>query len=389
MITNNSANQIDVPCYGTTQTPNPGPEAEGNHSGRVVVSPFSSSSINCQLCNASLDLKIGQSSQREVVKTFCNPPHYFHLDCIASTFDRLLHQNRRCQTCNNQPFPLVRLSGVRPNETSPYCESLATHACRTGNLAELQKLMEQDPGMVVRPCHYPTMQSDTTLLSIAASFGQIECLKALINCGPKEQLELDQALVCAIKSSHTDCVRLLLNEGATNVNQAMLLASDFGHTECLEVLLDNGANEFAGALSFSAGAGHIECMKVLFNRVKTFTTNNLNECLRSAASFNFVETLQPLIDNGANDLDGALVNAALHGHRESLRILLLKGANSSMDALCGTIMSDSTECLKLLLDNGASELYTPLAYAKQLNRIECQRILRERIYSQQMSCTIL
>lgn len=42
MITSNSASQVDVPHYGTTQKPG----AEGNHSGRVVVSQLSSSSIN-------------------------------------------------------------------------------------------------------------------------------------------------------------------------------------------------------------------------------------------------------------------------------------------------------------------------------------------------------
>ena len=46
MITSNSASQVDVPRYGATQTQNPSPEAEGNHSGRVVVSQFVSSSIN-------------------------------------------------------------------------------------------------------------------------------------------------------------------------------------------------------------------------------------------------------------------------------------------------------------------------------------------------------
>ena len=44
MITSNSVGQVDVPHYGATQKS--GPEAEGNHSGRVVVSQFSSSSIN-------------------------------------------------------------------------------------------------------------------------------------------------------------------------------------------------------------------------------------------------------------------------------------------------------------------------------------------------------
>ena len=348
-----------------------------------------SRAVSCKICDNSLDLKVGQSSQREVVKTSCIPPHYFHLECIAQRFDPLLRKDRRCHVCNKQPLPLVRLSGVRLNETSPYCESLAPYACRTGNLAQLQELLGQDTGMVKQQYSYPTVHYETTLLSIAASFGQIECLKALINRGPKEQLELDTALEYAAKRGHIECVKLLLNEGATNVDSALICASQGGQAECVEVLIDNGANDFSAALFSSTWQGHTECLKVLFNRVKTFNINDLNNCLRCAAYNGRPETLQILIDNGADDLDGALYSSAMRGRSECLRILLLMGANSSVITLCCAAERGHVECLKLLVDNGTNDLYTPLRFAKKNNCIECQQILREKINSQQMGCTIL
>ena len=348
-----------------------------------------SRAVSCQICSYSLDLQAEKSSQQEVVETSCNPPHFFHLKCISQIFDNQFRKDRRCHVCNEKPFPLVRLSGIRLRETSPYCESLAPHACRTGNLPQLQVLLDQDPGMANQLYSYPTLRSGATLLSIAASFGQIECLKALINCGPRKQVELDTALEYAAKSGHVESVKLLLNEGATKVESALIDASLGGHAECVEALIDNGANDFSSALSYSTMKGRTECLEVLINRVKTVNTNDLNDCLQIAIYWDRPETLQILIDNGANDLDDALYTSVLYGRCKCLRILLLNGANISVSALRSAIEKGHVECLKLLVDNGTNDLHAPLNFAKQLNRIECQQILREKLNSQQMSCTIL
>ena len=346
--------------------------------------------VSCQICNDNLNVNGGQSSQREVVKTSCNPPHYYHLECIAPIFDALLHAERRCHVCKQQPLPLVRQSGTRLNETSPYCESGAAHACRTGNVALLEELLARNPEIVFRRCAYPTEPQETTLLAIAASFNRVECLRVLINRGSKEQLELNTALLYAAKSGHTECIKLLLNEGATAVNVALISACESGYGECAELLIDNGANVFRDALFSCTKKGHTECMKVLFKKVvRSFSANQLNECLKSAVFFDRPDTLRLLIDNGANDLNGALLSAVVRDNSECARILLLNGANSSEDTLCRAAASGHIECLKLLMDNNTHDLQTPLALAKKQNHIECEQILREKISSHQMSCTIL
>ena len=347
-----------------------------------------SRAVSCQICSYSLDLQAEKLFQQEVVETSCNSPHYFHLKCISQKFDNKFPEDRRCHVCKEKPLPLVRLSGVRLYEASPYCESLAPHACRTGNLPQLQELLGQDPRMVNQHFSHPTLDSSTTLLSIAASFGQIECLKALINCGPG-QFELDEALEYAADSGRVESVNFLLSKGATGIESALIHASMGGHAECVEALIDNGASDFSTALSRSTMKGRTECLEVLLRRVKTVNTDDLNICLEIAIYWERPETMQILIDNGANDLDNALYLSVVYGRCKCLDILLLNGANISVDALRSAIEKGHIECLKLLVDNGTNDLHGLLNYARRLNRIECKRILREKLNSQQISCTIL
>lgn len=344
--------------------------------------------ISCSLCGNSLDFNIGQLPGREVVKTSCHRPHYYHLDCITPKIDALAHRRRRCSICDGQPLPLVRLSGVRLNEESPYCESLATYACRTGDLAQLNQLLADDSDMPQRRYLYPTEQFDSTLLSIAARFGQIHCLQALINSGAGNQRQLNAALNYAAGSGHIECVKFLLNTGATGVNSALELASEGGHGKCVDALIDNGANSFHNALYFTAVEGHTECMRVLLSKGSPIETKQLNENLNDAAYKGHADILQLLIDYGANDLNQATWTSALRGHSECLRVLLRNGANELEEPLNGAAMKGHTECLKILLDSGAKDLKIPLSIAEKHKRTECQRILREKINSQKGNCSI-
>ena len=344
--------------------------------------------IGCSLCGNSLDFKIGQLPGREVVKTSCNRPHYYHLDCITPKIDALSHRRRRCSICDGRPLPLVRLSGVRLNEESPYCESLATYACRTGDLVQLKQPLVKDSDMPHRRYLYPTEYIDSTLLSIAARFGQIHCLSALINSGADNQRQLNAALNYAAGSGHIECVKLLLNTGATSVNSALELASEGGHAKCVDVLIDNGANSFHDALYFTAIEGHTECMRILLSKGSPIKTKQLNENLNDAAYKGNADILQLLIDHGANDLNQATWTSALRGHGECLRILIRNGANELEEPLNGAAMKGHTECLKILMESGENDLKIPLTIAKKHNRIDCQRILREKINSQKGNCSI-
>ena len=320
--------------------------------------------ISCPICDESLDIKSTRPSQREVVTTYCNTPHYYHLECITQKFDALSESDRCCCVCKEQPLPLVRLSGVRLNEESPYCESLATYACRFGNLIVLDRLLRRDSTIINRLYPYPTEQCNATLLTIAASFGQIECLKTLLKSGP-EKWQLDAALISAVESGHAECVKFLLNKGAkkesNRLNFALELASEAGHANCVDVLIDNGADNFDHALHFSTKAGHAGCVKILLDKAPALSTTRLNESLNRAAYKGKSEVLQLLIDKGADNLNEALYSAAGKGH---------------------------VECTKLLMDNGAHDLRMALCMAEQYDHIGCQNILREKIASQKESCSI-
>lgn len=344
--------------------------------------------IGCSACGKSLDFNIGQLPGREVVKTSCDRPHYYHLDCITPKIDALAHCCRRCSICDGRPLPLVRLSGVRLNEESSYCESLATYACRTGDLVQLKQLLADDADMPQRRYLYPTEQFDSTLLSIAARFGQIHCLQALINSGAGNQRQLNAALNYAAGSGHIECVKFLLNTGATCVNRALEIASERGHANCVDVLIDNGANSFHNALYFTAVEGHTECMRVLLSKGSPIETKQLNENLNDAAYKGNADILQLLIDHGANDLNQATWTSALRGHSESLRVLLRNGANELEEPLNGAAMRGHTECLRILMDSGANELKIALSIAEKHKRTECQQILREQINSQKGNCSI-
>lgn len=322
--------------------------------------------ISCSLCNESLDIKGVQSFRREVVKTHCKTPHYYHLECITQKFDALSESDRRCFVCKEQPLPLVRLSGVRPNDESPYCDSPATYACRFGNFIELDRLLRQDPEMINRRYRHPTEQCKTTLLTVAATFGQIECLKILLNSGP-EKWQLDSALLSAVEPGHSECVKLLLNTGAITakiLDFSLEIASEEGYADCVEFLIDNGAKSFDAALSYSTKAGHAGCVKILLDKAPTLSTDRLNKLLDIAAYIGASEVLQLLIDKGANNLNEALISAAIKG---------------------------CVECTKLLIDSGADDFGRPLSIAEQDNHFECQNILREKIASQNSqneSCSI-
>ena len=345
-------------------------------------------SISCSLCGNSLDFNIGQLQGREVVKTSCKQPHYYHLDCITQKIDAVSHPHRRCSICDGRPLPLVRLSGARFNEESPYCESLATYACRTGDLVQLKQLLAEDSDMPNRRYLYPTDHFDSTLLSIAARFGQIHCLQALINGGADKQRQLNAALNYAAGSGHIECVKFLLNTGATSVNSALELASEGGHAKCVDVLIDNGANSFHDALYFTAIEGHTECMRILLSKGSPIEAKQLNGNLNDAAYKGNADILQLLIDHGANDLNQATWTSALRGHSECLRVLIRNGAKELEEPLNGAAMKGHTECLKILMDSGANDLKIPLSIAEKHNRIECQQILREKINSQRGNCTI-
>lgn len=344
---------------------------------------------SCPVCSDRIDDKKSYWCKREVVKTSCHHPHYYHLDCIASKFDALPYHPRRCEVCGEQPLPLVRLSGLKHDEKSPYCEPYVLDVIRTGSTSLLQKLCKLFPQMLTQKFHSPTEHCDMPLLFLAVHYRQTECLQTLIDNGANERNQLDAALNFAARLGHTACISVLLNNGATSVNYALELAVKGGHDDCLNALIDNGVNNFDRAFYLAAYGGQVSGMDILLNRAPDIEPDQLNDYLNSAAHAGYPQILQLLIDNGANDLNRALRSAAIQGHSDCLQILISNGADDTEEALNSAVLGGHTECLELLIDNGASELNVAHILAEQFDHGECEQILREKITSQDQGCIIL
>ena len=193
----------------------------------------------CLICLDSSKELTSQFAEREVVATSCHPlPHHFHLDCARRWLSAFEFGKQRCAVCNQQPLPLIRVEGARLNERSPYCEHLALHVCRNGDLEKLQKLIELDPTIACQDFYLPQTAEEIRLEWVAAEKGHIDCLRALIDAGAQR---LDKALKIAAENDHTPCLELLIDSGA-DLGAAVYMAVADGNTSTVKCLADYGAN---------------------------------------------------------------------------------------------------------------------------------------------------
>jgi len=119
---------------------------------------------------------------------------------------------------------------------------------------------------------------------------------------PTEQKKLDNRLIDAACSGHTETVKLLLASGAdvhAKDDWALRLAASSGHTETVQVVLASSANVHAldgEALVMAAWNGHTETVQTLL--VAGAVVNAEGDlALRWAAFWGHTETVQVLAEH--------------------------------------------------------------------------------------------
>lgn len=110
-------------------------------------------------------------------------------------------------------------------------------AARRGNLEKLNQLIKKDKGCVNR-----SDESGITALMYAATRGNLDCVKALINAGSKvNQADNDSltALMYAASFNHHACIQALIAAGA-NASHALRLAIKNNNLPVIKHLLCSG-----------------------------------------------------------------------------------------------------------------------------------------------------
>ena len=226
-----------------------------------------------------------------------------------------------------------------------------------------------------------------TPLHCAASVGNIQCLKLLLDAGAILDAGLTTTgfgktpLYYAVLSNSINCVEELLKRNASiNTSQVytetpLHVAAAMGFASCLKLLLDHGADfrvKFGTAkstpLHLAAEDGNAECAKLLIEAGADLMsrTNRIQTPLHLAALAQSVQTLELLLihraDPNAEDIDKRtpLHCAIVKSSRscDSVQLLLQYGAKVNAPDVFGytpvhiAALNEFPNCLKLLLDHG-------------------------------------
>ncbi|XP_026750378.2 transient receptor potential channel pyrexia-like isoform X2 [Galleria mellonella] len=207
-----------------------------------------------------------------------------------------------------------------------------------------------------------------TPIHSAAALGNLDVLNEILSVAKqKDSIDYqnekgETALFKAVTHGHVDCLKAILNEGAsleiTIEGDANILhvAAEIGNVEVLKVLLEyddaiteklinaltDGGRRGFGPIHFAVSENHVECVKLLLSkkadiRLRTRCSPHRSSTpLHIAAVKNFVEIAKVILDFDKTTIYEVnsmgwfpLHSASHHGSRDVISILLREGADLS------------------------------------------------------------
>jgi ankyrin repeat protein len=225
--------------------------------------------------------------------------------------------------------------------------------------------------------------SGATPLMRAASLGQIEVMKALIEAGAEvnKRNQSWTPIMYAAWKGQTEAAKILIEKGAL-VNSPnkyggtpLYVALDWGHVDTAFLFIQNGAElsvkeiEKQTLLMVAAKAGSAKLIRLLVENGANVNAANkyLSTPLIYAAKGDDRETVEVLIEKGADihhrnaSKNTPLFVAALNGNKEPAEVLIEYGADINVKCrknwtpLQAAGYNNHLEIIELLLDNGANQ----------------------------------
>jgi ankyrin repeat protein len=145
----------------------------------------------------------------------------------------------------------------------------------------------------------------TQALPIAARGGHVPIIKFLVKKGTQD---LDLALATAAIYGHTEACSFLVDKGASRISTAIACAANNGHEKTSRVLIEKekpSQKHMEAILQAAATKGHLPVVKLLVDN----GAKDLNKALHLAANGGHLDVTKFLVEKGADDLKGAYLDS--------------------------------------------------------------------------------
>lgn len=193
------------------------------------------------------------------------------------------------------------------------------------------------------------------------------------------------------------------DENYYNLDEELLLAIDRNNPDMVVLLFEKGADNFGEALTAACEQGNVAMAKLVidyaFKESFDYQTLNFEKELEAAAFNGYINIVNLMLDEGANNIGKGIIAAASGGHENILYMLLAEYTVRSIDnsryvnidyqhdiiekAFAVAAMNGHNNIVKLLINEGASNFNEALKYAKQRGHITTVKLIQT--YIKQMS----
>ena len=243
-----------------------------------------------------------------------------------------------------------------------------------------------------------SLMSPTKLLIIASDEGDLRVVTGIVNIvsvTDKLASDYNTSLERAVENGHLDIANILIDAGARDLflvlsnasaagyidivgkliktnsytlqeyNTELASAAAGNHLNVVDMLIGVGANDYDNALVAAAQYGNLD----IVNRLADGVTN-YDKALLAAAGHGHRNVVEMLITNGIRDYNRALIAAARHGHLGIVDILITTGARDYDDAMIAAAGNGHLGVVNKLLKVGAISYDRALIYATENGHLD-------------------
>lgn len=167
--------------------------------------------------------------------------------------------------------PLSRIS----YSTISYCYDELVKACERGYVSEVRKHI---------PWTIPTL-NQAYPLSVAASFGHVECVKELLEVAGVDRYS-GRAMAYACSKGQAACVEALVAVAAEDSFELCFsVAARQGHCAVIQILLQHNTNPLYLANAMRTAAGHGQALGLALLSVHLHENNQAQDVLHDALTY--------------------------------------------------------------------------------------------------------